>query len=91
METKDMKEKEEVKIAGIIRSKKTINTKKGAPMAFIKVFDETGELEITVFPNLYQDVMSFMNKNEIIVVSGHYEGREEDRDFIASKIERLED
>ena len=60
-------------------------------MAFIKVFDETGELEITVFPNLYQDVMSFMNKNEIIVVSGHYEGREEDRDFIASKIERLED
>ena len=90
-ETKDMKEKEEVKIAGIIRSKKTINTKKGTPMAFIKVFDETGELEITVFPNLYQDVMSFMNKNEIIVVSGHYEGREEDRDFIASKIERLED
>lgn len=90
-ESREVELKSEVKVAGIIKTKKTINTKKGTPMAFITIFDETGELEITVFPNLYQDCLSFLNKKEIIVVTGHYEGTEEDRDFIATKIERLED
>ena len=90
-ESREVELKSEVKVAGIIKTKKTINTKKGTPMAFITIFDETGELEITVFPNLYQECLSFLNKKEIIVVTGHYEGTEEDRDFIATKIERLED
>ena len=34
-------------------------------MAFIKIYDESSELEITVFPTLFETVNSITNKNNI--------------------------
>ncbi|MCQ2088304.1 MAG: OB-fold nucleic acid binding domain-containing protein, partial [Bacilli bacterium] len=79
------------KICGIIREIKTHTTKKKQTMAFLKVFDESGEIEVTVFADAYQDAISCLKKNNIIVIEGSNRVRNQDNDFIASKIYLLEE
>ena len=59
--------KDRAKVCGIIKSIKIIQTKKQQPMAFIKIFDETKEMELTAFSNTYQDNISLIKKNNIVV------------------------
>ena len=80
-----------ITIASIIRSKRVIHTRKGEPMAFVKMYDESEEMEMTIFPTLYKDVMFMMEKNNIVIVKGHFEKNKEDRSFIAEDIKLLED
>ena len=78
-------------VAGIIRSKKTINTKKGTPMAFIKIFDNTGDMEITVFSKEYADKRDMLDKNQIILAKISRRVNKEEASYIAEQIERLEE
>ena len=78
-------------IAGIIKAKKTISTKKGETMCYIKIFDETGEIEITVFPRVYQEAYQFLEKNKFILIKGKIESDEEEKSMIADSIELLEE
>lgn len=59
-------------IAGIIKSVKIIKTKKGTPMAFVLLFDETSETEITLFSDQYEIYSEFLKHNSVIVVNGYY-------------------
>lgn len=81
-----------ISIAGIINYVKTIKTKKNSStMAFIKLFDETGELEVTIFPKLYVDTYTLLKKNNIVYIKGRYDKKEEKETFIAEEISLLED
>jgi DNA polymerase-3 subunit alpha len=79
------------KVAGIVKSKKTITTKKGQTMAFIKIFDETGDLEIIVFPDLYLKHVLTLVKNNIVVIEGKIETKKDEANFIANEISLLEE
>ena len=78
-------------VAGIVRSKKTINTKKGTPMSFIKIFDNTGDMEITVFSKEYADKRDMLEKNQIILAKISRRVSKEEVSYIAEQIERLEE
>ena len=78
-------------VAGIVRSKKTINTKKGTPMAFIKIFDNTGDMEITVFSKEYADKRDMLEKNQIILAKISRRVNKEEVSYVAEQIERLEE
>ncbi len=79
-------------VAGIVRSKRVINTKKGTPMAFVKIFDETGELEVTIFSDKYtNEVIQMTEKNNIVLIQGRFERNKGNTSFIASEIRKLED
>ena len=81
-----------INIAGIISSIKVIKTKKsGDNMAFIKLFDEFGEIEVTIFPRLFKDTFTLLIKNNIIVVNGHYEIKDEKQSFVAESLSLLEE
>jgi DNA polymerase-3 subunit alpha len=86
----ELVEHNEVNIAGIVKVKKVIKTKKGSSMAFVKIFDQTGDIEMTVFPNLFAEVASLLEKNNIILVKGRYEVKNDESNFIAETIENLE-
>jgi DNA polymerase-3 subunit alpha len=79
------------KVAGILKFKKTINTKKGTTMAFIKIFDETGEMEITIFPDLYQESLLLLERNNILLIEGKMEINKDERTYIARKVSLLEE
>lgn len=86
----ELEENQAATIAGIIKTKKTISTKKSETMAYIKIFDETGELEVTVFPRVYQECYLFLEKNKTVVIKGKVESDSEDISVIADSIELLE-
>lgn len=81
----------DITICGIVKTKKNIRTKKGTTMSFVKLFDETGEIEITVFPMVFDASISLLEKNRIVIVKGHFDRRGEDVTFLADEITPLED
>ncbi|WP_283620651.1 DNA polymerase III subunit alpha [Limosilactobacillus avium] len=55
---------------------KTIYTKKDhRQMAFITASDESGLVDITVFPRQYQEYQQLLTKNQVLVITGHGEER----------------
>lgn len=57
-------------VVGMIKSFKTIKTKKGQPMAFMTLYDDQKELETVLFPEVYAQYLSLLNKHAIVVVEG---------------------
>ena len=87
----DAKKQGSAKIAGLIRSVKTISTKKGATMAFVKLADETDEIELTVFSDEYVRSIALLEKNKLIIASVKAEKRNDNIDYICNQIEPLEE
>lgn len=87
----DAKEMRTAKIAGLVRSVKTISTKKGSTMAFVKLVDEADEIELTVFSDVYVKSVSLLEKNKLIIADIKSERRNDDIDYIANSIEPLEE
>lgn len=75
-----------VVVLGLITSKKVIRTKKGQQMAFVVIQDETGEMSITVFPNVFQHVEELLVLHQMIEVTGHVEERNHQHQIIAKNI-----
>ena len=84
-------ETNEVLVAGIIKNRKVINTKKGEQMAFIKIFDETDELEFTVFPRTFKECSALLDRNAIIIAKVKKQIGQDEETFIAEEIKKLED
>ncbi len=78
-------------VVGIVRVKKIINTKKGTPMAFVKIFDETGDMEITVFSDLYSEKSSLLEKNKIVLMKIRRSISRNEISYIADEINELEE
>ncbi len=61
-ELHDAEPKQVVTIAGLIKGQRRIITRKDEPMGFIMVEDLQGEVEVVVFPRVWQTVESFMRE-----------------------------
>ena len=62
----------DIKTVGIIKNIKKITTKKKEQMAYITVYDDTSEMELTIFPEAYAKSLSSIKKNNIVVIDGYY-------------------
>ena len=64
-------------LAGLISGKKIVKTKKNnEEMAIIQIFDESGTIEVVVFPKSYKVMKEFLNINKIIMLKGKVNERE---------------
>ena len=91
VEVKEDEDSNDYTIAGIIKNKKVINTKKGQPMAFVKLFDETGDIEITIFSEQYGPLMDYIKKNNIIVARISKKEMKGEISYIAQEVSKLEE
>ncbi len=57
-------------VAGMIADVRTITTKKGDAMAFVRLEDLTGSVDITVFPQLLKEKKTLWATGKIVVVYG---------------------
>lgn len=65
-----------VTVLMLISRVKTIHTKKDhQQMAFLSGTDQTGEMEVTVFPRRYEQFQDLLKPNQIVVVNGPTEQR----------------
>ena len=76
---------------GIIRSVKTIMNKKGQEMAFVKLFDQLDELEVTVFQDSFKKCDNYLKKNNIVSLVVKENIHQGNKTFIAEEISLLED
>lgn len=54
-----------------------IRTKRGEPMAFVTGSDETADVSVTIFPNQFRQVSSWLKTDQVIVVRGKVEQQRE--------------
>ena len=64
-----------VVVAGMITDVRQITTKKGDAMAFVRLEDLQGAIDITVFPKLYQETRQLWAVDKIVIVSGNVDVR----------------
>ena len=79
----------DVKVVGIIKNIKRITTKKKQQMAYITVYDDTLELELTLFPEAYAKSVSSIKKNNIVVIEGYYRSFKDE--FSVTQVSSLEE
>jgi DNA polymerase-3 subunit alpha len=65
-------------IGGLVSTVRTIVTKSGTKMAFVGIEDKTGEGEIIVFPNLYEQVGAKLQQDAVVRASGKISARDRD-------------
>ncbi|WP_416352979.1 DNA polymerase III subunit alpha [Agrilactobacillus fermenti] len=56
-----------------VRKVKVIRTKKGAQMAFLSGEDLTQTFSVTVFPNIYKQVQTWLQKDQNVMIDGKFE------------------
>jgi DNA polymerase-3 subunit alpha len=80
-------ENEQVQVAGIVNSLRTIATKKGDSMAFVQLEDLSGAIELVVFPRTYEEAKSLLTEDALLMVRGKVDVRDERAKLIAEAIE----
>jgi DNA polymerase-3 subunit alpha len=65
-------------VGGLVSSVRTIVTKSGTKMAFVKLEDKSTEAEVIIFPNLYEQVGAKLVQDAVIRASGKVSARDRD-------------
>jgi DNA polymerase-3 subunit alpha len=77
--------------AGVVSGLKVIKTKKdNSDMAFLTVFDQTGTIEVIVFPKAYALMKKYFSINKVLLMKGKIDFREEKLSMILDKAVNLD-
>lgn len=79
-----------LQVVGVIRTVRVINTRNGTPMAFLNIYDDTGDLDVTIFSKTYALSYQLLQKKNIIRLTGFMDHKRENV-FIANDIVALEE
>jgi DNA polymerase-3 subunit alpha len=86
-----------VRVGGLVNSVRKIITKKGDPMAFVQIEDQTGRIELTVFPRTMKEFGSVFVEDTVVLIEGKVElerqrpGAEASEDDAAPKAQMIVD
>jgi DNA polymerase-3 subunit alpha len=75
--------------AGIIEDVRTILTKNGDQMAFIKLTDFGGTIEAAIFPRIFQEYKSIIKTETVIALKGRLSSRNGEMSLVADKMKAL--
>lgn len=90
-ELDDSKIGQKVYLGGVLQEIKKVLTKKDASeMAFVKVFDGTGEIECVVFPKTFALVKKELLKEQVVVLWGKFDKREDNFSVIVDNIQKFD-
>jgi DNA polymerase III subunit alpha len=85
-----LKEKTEIKTAGVIENLKMKRTKRGDMMAIMDLEDQTGSIEVVIFPDVYNKYSVFLKSEEPLMITGMAEADDNRSKIIGKEIESLE-
>lgn len=91
IKTPDFYDRMKVTAVGTILEAKNIFTKKGDQMAFLTLEDDTGEMEVVVFPKTFQACRGYLDADQVVSISGQLSITTDKRSIIADTIVSLED
>lgn len=77
-----------VKLGGVIANVKKVVTKKSqAEMAFITVSDTKSSLEMVIFPKLFIECKTILNRDNVVLIDGKVDKREDEISILVDGIE----
>jgi DNA polymerase-3 subunit alpha len=79
-----------VRIGGLVRSTKTIKTKKGELMGFATIEDMHGAVDVTVFSRVYSAASGLLTEDAAVLVQGQVQKDEQSVKLVADTIIPLE-
>ncbi len=71
---------------GMIQGLRTITTKKGDPMAFAKLSDFKGEIDITFFPKTWEEIKQRIEPEGVYAFRGKVDGSRETPGFLVDSL-----
>lgn len=77
-------------IAGIIEDHRVVITKKNEHMAFIKVSDFHGSIEVVLFPRTLAEAKDLVGADKLVVIKGKFSRRNDTPSVVADKVKALE-
>ncbi|HPU01663.1 MAG: DNA polymerase III subunit alpha [Firmicutes bacterium] len=84
-ELQEVEDRSTVSVGGIVTSVRTIYTKKGKPMAFVRLEDLSGSVEIIVFSDLYERRGDIFREDNPVLVKGKVDIKEEEEPKIIAE------
>ena len=85
----DLQDGSEVRLVGILIHRKIATTKKGDKMAYVRLEDLTGSLEVIVFPDLYKTCSDVLTTDAPLLVIGNLDNGEKGLRLKATKLDSL--
>lgn len=79
-----------VKVGGLITDVRQITTKRGDSMAFIKLEDFDGTIEVTLFPNVFRKNFNVALVDEVVIVEGRVDSSNDTITILADRITAAE-
>lgn len=67
-----------VTIGGVVTTIRSIITKTGSRMAFVKIEDKTQECELIVFPGVYEKLNSVWEQDQVVIAKGKINYKDRD-------------
>ncbi|RLB90073.1 MAG: DNA polymerase III subunit alpha, partial [Deltaproteobacteria bacterium] len=86
----DVAEGKMIRIAGFIKIHKSHKTKKGDMMAFCAIEDQSGSIEVVVFPEVYAKAHRLLADEEIVILEAEVQKNENIVKLLADKIVPIE-
>ena len=83
------KDKDQVKLAGVVESLKLKRTKRGDKMAIMHLEDLTGSTEVVIFPDVFADAAPLLKGDEPLLVTGTVEIGDNSAKVIAKEVKSL--
>jgi DNA polymerase-3 subunit alpha len=77
-------------LAGIIEEERRVTTKKGEHMAFLRLADFTGTIELVLFPRTLTEFKDAVAQDRCIKIKGRYSKRNDSPSIIVEKLKVLE-
>ncbi len=73
-----LKDRSSISVAGLVTSRTIKKTKNDENMAFVKISDSYGEIELVVFPNKFSQYSSYLTVDNVIFVDGQISIKDEE-------------
>lgn len=81
-----IREGDEIKLICMVEEKKIHTTKKMDQMCFLRLSDDTGEIDAVVFPNVFMLVGNSINEGNVVYITGRASLRDETVTVICSAV-----
>jgi len=83
---------QQVVLGGSIASMRKVFTKRtNSEMAFATLSDESGQLDMVIFPKVFEECKTILGEDRVVVCHGKLDFREDSLSFVANKIMEVDE
>jgi len=86
----NLKSEQQINVAGIITKVQKIITRTSKSMVFVKIEDDTGNVEVLVFPNLLKDTEKVWVEGKAVFIQGKLSDKDQELKLLANNAIGLE-